>query len=232
MYLWMYISVDTGICICSGAVDWISLTLERLKTSLATALRRHHMCSKPTYWWTAFLLVLESTGSWNSSTVTPAQFLTLLVVSRQFLAFPVLLGLLSRYCACVTKAVHLLSIVLASFCYPILTCNYRQPYVPAAAINSFSDRARTDGQTHKHENCKVAIGPARHAARVRLVKAFILQISGWGSMTMFTPSITEGSYSPEGNLHVLGSNFTSVTLDCHSSVPATPSLSSRVLPTR
>ncbi len=43
--------------------------------------------------------------------------LGVLVVSYRFLAIPLLVELLSRYCACVTRAVPLLSIVLALFCF-------------------------------------------------------------------------------------------------------------------
>ncbi len=57
----------------------------------------------------------ESTGSWSyyrtQSTVTPWQFLTSSGSYLAALAFPCFLGL---FCACVTRAVPLLSIVLVS----------------------------------------------------------------------------------------------------------------------
>ncbi len=52
----------------------------------------------------------------TQSTVTSAiSGLGLFVVSRRFLAIPILPGLLLQYCTCVTRAVPLLPIVLASF---------------------------------------------------------------------------------------------------------------------
>ncbi len=66
----------------------------------------------------------ESTGLWRSLTghrvlQHEQQYsdFGLFVVSRRFLAIPVLLELLSRYCAHVTRGVPLLLIVLAAFCF-------------------------------------------------------------------------------------------------------------------
>ncbi len=58
--------------------------------------------------------LMGHTESCNTSTISD---LGLFVVIRRFLAIPVLLGMFSRYCACVTRAVPLLLIALALFCF-------------------------------------------------------------------------------------------------------------------
>ncbi len=60
-------------------------------------------------------LLDHGTRLWDNTSALSDLGLSKFIVSRQFIAIPVLLVLLSRYCACVMRAVPLLSIVLASF---------------------------------------------------------------------------------------------------------------------
>ncbi len=111
-------------------------------------------CSMPTCLWTdVFWLTLRASlldhGAhlWDTEYCNTSTFsdLGLVVVSGWFLAIPMLLGLLSRYYACLTRAVPLLWILLAGIIWlPFAAkrrtnhaANSKQPYGPSAAINSF-----------------------------------------------------------------------------------------------
>ncbi len=96
--------------------------------------------------------------------------LGLFVVSCRFLAILVLLGLLSRYCACVTWAVALLLILYWHRFAARRWTNQLTRKVPAAAITLFPCLPSL-WQTHRQtENRKVTIGPAGCAVRTWLVK--------------------------------------------------------------
>ncbi len=125
----------------------------------------------------------------TQNTVTSAiSDLGLFVISCRFLAIPVLLGLPSRYCACATRAVPLLSIDTGIILLPLQRGDEQTSYVtrnnhtcqllPLTRSQASPD---CDRQTWK------SIGPAGRAVHARLVRFYTCIIVMLSHPLCFSP---------------------------------------------